>query len=171
MKRSYFSAKYLLPSLMVLGLLLRSSTCTKDSTVYEANGKVNVKGWTSPQVWLLTNVQSGDVATVVVQPFTNSGTFEETSSSDGWWMPLPCATGRERIPVRVTITRTTSGARWTFDSINFSCGSWTVTGNSDGNSSSNIPTATSVSGYIQLNQHDGNGTTYRGGNTWTGVKK
>ncbi|HMK94590.1 MAG TPA: hypothetical protein VK536_04225 [Candidatus Limnocylindrales bacterium] len=37
------------------------------------------------QVWNLTN-DDGQTATVIVEPFTYTGTFSETSSSAGWWM-------------------------------------------------------------------------------------
>ena len=41
----------------------------------------------SPQSWALTN-NAKQVATVVVSPFANSGTFGETADSPGWFVDV-----------------------------------------------------------------------------------
>ncbi len=99
----------------------------------------------SAQVWYLTN-DAGQVATVIVTPFTNSGTFSESSSSAGWWMNIP-GVNPMRLPLSGTVAHSSGGDLWSF-TITVAQGSVSTQTHSDGTANGNFPYATHVSGTV-----------------------
>ena len=112
------------------------------------------------QTWLLTN-DAGQVATVVVTPFTNSGTFSETSGSAGWWIDYTNVGGtRVRIPVSGTISHTSPGDHWYF-TVTVMSGSVRLLGTGEGYSNGNYPNASGASGTLKGTLTDPGGTLQR----------
>ena len=132
--------------------------------VFDLNGQAQ-----SPQIWDLTN-NAGQVATVVVSPFTYSGTFGETESSAGWWINMPgCAP--IRLQVGGNITHTTPGDHWTFVGLTGSGCNTQALGSGEGYANGNFPDATQVlNGTIKLSIQTPRGTNDTNG-TWTGQKR
>jgi hypothetical protein len=85
---------------------------------------------TPAQVWILTN-DAGDVAKVIVQPFTYSGTFTETSDSPHWWLYDSGGNPVAQIPLEGTIVHDNPYDRWSF-TITASGGGMTLTGQGEG---------------------------------------
>ena len=123
----------------------------------------------SPQIWDLTN-NAGQVATVVVSPFTYSGTFGETESSAGWWMNIPgCAP--IRLQVGGNITRSSPGDHWTFVGLTGSGCNTQALGSGEGYANGNFPDATQVlNGTITMSIQR-RGETNNANGTWTGQKR
>ena len=121
----------------------------------------------SPQTWTLLN-SAGQLATVVVSPFTNSGTFGEVSDSPGWFVDVG---GCEfRLNVGGNITHTGQGDHWTFVGLTGSgCGAQ-VLGTGEGFANGSFPDANQLQGgTLSLTQTDPLGTATRNG-TWTAVR-
>jgi hypothetical protein len=121
----------------------------------------------SPQIWSLQN-NAGQVATVVVSPFTNSGTFTETDDSAGWLVDVG---GCEfRLNVGGNITHTGQGDHWTFVSFGGSGCNAQALGTAEGYANGDFPNADRVpDGTLSLTQQDPIGTMTRNG-TWTAVR-
>ncbi len=117
------------------------------------------------QGWTLTN-DAGQVAYVTVAPFTNSGTFTETSSSPGWWVMDSSGNPTVRIPLNGTISHSGTYDTWDF-SVTVQGGGMQVTGQGTGTSDGNYPAANQVQGTL-----DGTVTSPMGSeqtsDTWTG---
>ena len=122
----------------------------------------------SPQTWTLLN-SAGQVATVVVSPFTNSGTFGETSNSTGWWVNITqdCSI---RLTVGGNITKASSGDHWTFVSLGGAgCGHQSL-GTAEGTASGHFPEANQVlNGTLSIST-EGPGGNATGTGTWTAVR-
>ena len=126
-------------------------------------------GIVGPQFWDLTN-DAGQTATVLINPFTNSGTFGETADSAGWWVSIP-GVDPIRLHVGGNIVHTNGGDRWEFVGL-------TAEGYSDGVSilysatgtaNGQFPYATYVSGSVSGTITSPMGTQSVNA-TWTGVK-
>jgi hypothetical protein len=139
---------------------------TDGGTNNQNNGGNN--GVVSAQVWELTN-DMGQTATVIVQPFSYSGTFTETSNSDGWW--VLDAQGNEvcRLNLGGNIFHDSGGDRWEFVNYGGQGGGYQVLGTAEGTANGNFPYATSVSGTCQATINSPMGST-SGQDTWTGVR-
>ncbi len=98
------------------------------------------------QGWTLTN-DAGQVAYVTVAPFTNSGTFTETSSSPGWWVLDSSGNPAVRIPVNGTISHAGETDTWDF-TVTVQGGGMQVTGQGTGTADGNYPAATQVQGTL-----------------------
>lgn len=129
----------------------------------------------SPQTWALTN-NVGQVATVVVSPFTNSGTFGETANSTGWWLDFPMQPPCSfRLTVGGNITKASPGDHWTFVTLGGSgCGHQAL-GTGEGTANGNFPNANLVTNGTLLVNFQGPGVdagiigpTVPG--TWTAVR-
>lgn len=107
-----------------------------------------------PQKWELIN-DANQVATVVVTPFTNSGTFAETSGSAGWWINY--GSFQVRIPVSGTISHTSQGDHWYF-TITVTSGSVSLLGQGEGYSDGNYPNAVTAQGTTRGTLRDPGGT-------------
>lgn len=118
----------------------------------------------APQVWRLTN-NAGQVATVNVLPFTNSGTFVESGDSEGWWVEMGSC--RFRLYVGGNIAHTSQGDHWTFVGFEgFGCSAQAL-GSGEGYANGNFPNATKVTnGTLSLTQSDPIMTATRSG-TWS----
>lgn len=119
------------------------------------------------QVWDLTN-DAGQKVTVIVQPFTYSGAFSETSSSAGWWCNIP-GVAPIRLPVSGNIVHTGHGDRWDF-TITVMHGRVRLLLQGSGTANGNFPFATGVMG-----RTTGTVTTPTGpqtvNNNWQGTKR
>lgn len=98
-----------------------------------------------PQRWLLVN-DAQQSAIVVVTPFTNSGTFSETSDSPGWWSQWPG--GQMRIPLSGTVSHTGGNDRWSF-TITVQNGSVSLLGGGEGWMDGKYPTAVTAFGHVE----------------------
>ena len=127
----------------------------------------NVFPQVSAQVWDLTN-DDGQTASVIVQPFTNSGTFSETSNSAGWWMLDNVGNHAFRFNVGGNIVHDSGGDRWDFVNFGGSGSGYQSIGTATGTANGNFPYATSVSGTYTLTTTSGYGTA-SGSGTWSGV--
>ncbi len=65
------------------------------------------------QNWTLTN-EFGDVAYVIIVPFTTTGTFTESCNSPGWWLRDANNNRVVRIPLNGTITHAAQNDSWDF---------------------------------------------------------
>ena len=122
----------------------------------------------SPQTWTLLN-SAGQMATVVVSPFTNSGTFGETSNSAGWWVDITqdCSI---RLTVGGNITKTSSGDHWTFVSLGGAgCGHQSL-GTAEGTANGNFPNANQVANGTLSISTEGPGGDATGTGTWNAVR-
>ena len=119
------------------------------------------------QIWDLTN-DDGQVATVMVEPFTNSGAFSETSDSSGWWMLDNVGNHAFRFNVGGNIVHDSGGDRWDFVNFGGSGSGYQSMGTATGTANGNFPYATSVSGTYTLTTNSGYGTA-SGSGTWSGV--
>ncbi len=97
---------------------------------------------TALQTWDLTN-DAGQVATVVVSPFTNSGTFGETGDSDGWWVNIG-GCDPIRLPVGGNIVHAGPGDRWSFVGLSGSGCGVQIMGTGEGYANGAFPDATSI---------------------------
>ena len=121
----------------------------------------------SSQIWELTN-DDGQVATVMVQPFTNSGSFSETSGSTGWWMLDAQGNHAFRFNVGGNIVHDSGGDRWDFVNFGGSGNGYQSMGTATGTANGNFPYATSVSGTYTLTTNSGYGSA-SGSGMWSGV--
>jgi hypothetical protein len=118
------------------------------------------------QGWTLTN-DAGDVAYVIVKPFTYCGTFTEASNSPGWWLYDSFSRKVARIPVSGSICHAGGYDTWDF-TMTVSGGGMMVTAQGTGKTTDGIyPSAQHVTGTI-----DGTATSPAGSqhvhNTWGG---
>jgi len=97
------------------------------------------------QIWHMVN-DAGEIAEVVITPFTYSGTFSETDNSQHWYMSYPG--GRMRIPVSGTISHTSQGDHWYF-TITIQNGGVSLLGTGEGYSNGNFPDALTASGTVR----------------------
>ena len=129
---------------------------------------------TSTQTWDLTFTSGTtvQVVEVVVTPFTNSGTFSETSDSQGLWVydvdGSPCF----RMDVGGNIVHDSPGDRWSFVNMGGSgCGFQMLATNSSGTANGNFPDADYISnGVVSFSVQSPMGT-HTATATWTAVKK
>ena len=119
----------------------------------------------SPQTWTLLN-SAGQTATVVVSPFTNSGTFGETSNSAGWWVDIT-PTCSIRLTVGGNITRSSPGDRWTFVSFGGAGCSHQSLGTAEGTANGNFPNANQVLNGTLFIRTQGPGGDASGTGWWT----
>ncbi|MGD0202794.1 MAG: hypothetical protein ABSC20_02665 [Candidatus Bathyarchaeia archaeon] len=122
---------------------------------------------TSAQVWNLTN-DAGQTTTVIVQPFTNSGTFSETADSAGWWLLDSSGAQAFRFNIGGNIAHSSPGDTWTFVNFGGSGGGYQSLGTAEGTANGNFPYATYVSGTYTLTTTSPLGTV-SGSGTWYGV--
>lgn len=111
----------------------------------------------SPQTWIITFHDEGLVGRdvdvkVVVSPFTNSGTFSETSDSEGLWMYDAQGQKCYRLPVGGNIVHDGAGDRWSFMGMSGSgCGMSTMAGQSSGTANGHFPDASQITnGYVNI---------------------
>ena len=119
------------------------------------------------QVWELTN-DGGDVATVTVSQFTNSGTFTETNGSAGWFIRLPGLT--YRLHVGGNVVHSGGGDRWSFVGLTGGAGNAQTLGQGEGTANGQFPNATTVSGTLTLTTQTPIGT-QTGTANWRGTRK
>jgi len=98
------------------------------------------------QGWTLTN-DAGQVAYVLVQPFTYSGAFKEASSSPGWWLLDGTGNKVVQIPVSGMISHAGSYDTWDF-TITVQGGGMRLTGTGTGTSDAPYPNGRNVIGTI-----------------------
>jgi len=120
------------------------------------------------QVWEL-KTPMGDVARVVVSPFTNSGTFTETSDSPGWWMYDPSGNKSYRLHVGGNVSHAGGYDRWTFVGLSGSGGGWQTLGRGEGTTDRPFPGANVVSGTLTLTTQTPMGTNSPSG-AWSGKR-
>jgi hypothetical protein len=132
------------------------------------SGNPNSGGVVAAQVWQLTN-DMGQTATVTVQPFTNSGSFTETSNSAGWWILDGQGNPVCRLQVGGNIFHESGGDRWVFVNYGGQGGGYQVLGTAEGVANGNFPYATQVSGTCSGTVNSPMGSV-SGHDTWTGVK-
>jgi len=118
------------------------------------------------QGWTLTN-DAGDVAYVLVKPFTNSGTFTEASNSPGWWLYDSGGNRAARIPMNGTVSHAGQYDRWSF-TITVQGGGMRITGTGEGQTTDGIyPNARHVKGTTTGTATSPMGSQNVSG-TWTG---
>lgn len=168
--------------MLVSALLLTScASSTGGSTPSSTGGSTTPSSTTVlPQVWELTagaqGEQGGQVAKVTVSPFTNSGTFSETSDSPGWWMFGATGERLFRLPVGGNIVHTGAGDRWSFVGLGGAGGDYQTLGRGEGTANGQFPNATAVTGTITLTTTGppsgltGKRDTVSGDVSWSGVK-
>ncbi len=129
---------------------------------------------TSAQTWELT-FKVGDTeqkVEVYVTPFTYSGTFGETSDSQGLWVYDIDGTTCFRMDVGGNIVHDSPGDRWSFVAMGgVGCGFQMLATNSSGTANGNFPEADYISNgvvsfMVQSPMGDHPATA-----TWTAVKK
>lgn len=123
------------------------------------------------QVWDLRN-DVGDVATVIVQPFTNSGTFGETSDSPGWFIRIP-GLNPIRLHVGGNIVHDSGGDRWVFVGFtapNTGGAKVMFQGRGEGRANGQFPNATRVTGTTTATIITPMGTT-TGTSNWVGTRR
>jgi hypothetical protein len=97
------------------------------------------------QGWTLTN-DAGDVAYVLVKPFTYSGTFAEASNSPGWWLYDSGGNRVAKIPMNGTVSHAGQYDRWSF-TITVAGGGMRITGTGEGQTTDGIyPNARNIRG-------------------------
>jgi hypothetical protein len=107
-------------------------------------------------------------AKVVMQPFTYSGVFDETSDSPGVYIYDPSGTCSYRISIGGSIGHNSQGDQWLFQGVTGSgCGMSTV-GSGGGTSNGSYPNATAATGTLTLKTMSPLGTTNDSGN-WSGT--
>ena len=133
-----------------------------------AGGGVTGVANQSPQTWTLSN-NAGQVATVVVSPFTNSGTFTETPNSAGWWVNIT-PTCSIRLIVGGNITKASPGDHWTFVTFGGAgCGHQSL-GTAEGTANGKFPDSDQVlNGTLRIST-EGPGGDVTGTGTWTAVR-
>ena len=154
--------KVIIPVLCVLLLFAALITPLSAQIITETSNGTTV----SAQVWNLTN-DDGQVATVIVQPFTYSGTFSETADSAGWWLLDSSGANAFRFNVGGNIAHSSSGDSWTFVNFGGSGGGYQSMGTAEGTANGNFPYATYVSGTYSLTTTSPLGTV-SGTGTWYG---
>ena len=100
----------------------------------------------SPQVWELRS-SDGQIATVAITPFVNSGTFSETSDRAGWFVNIPGA-NPIRLPVSGSIVHDSTGDRWEFTQ-SVAQGGVLIQYRDTGTANGQFPSATQVTGTVQ----------------------
>jgi hypothetical protein len=149
-------------SILLIALPLSLGASTHD--LFDVNDPA-----TSPQSWDLTN-SAGQVASVVVSPFTNSGTFGEVEGSAGWWISMPgCAP--YRLQVGGNIVHAGQADRWSFVGLTGAgCNSQTL-GSGEGYANGNFPGATQVTnGTLTLTTQTPGGSNTASA-TWTAQRR
>lgn len=180
------SKKCFVTILLLLGILcfsLINAGCTTGTTESGTTPSPSPSPTPSPtttqepaQSWLLTN-DYGDVAKVLVQPFTYSGTFSETSDSTGWWLYDSGGNAVARIPMNGTIVHDNPYDRWSF-TVTASGGGMTLTGQGEGTANGTMfpsleggsTAATGVNGTLTGTVTSPMGDQPVSG-VWTGVKQ
>ena len=119
------------PVALALAFGCKSPTSSSD------NGSHPTQVWTLYSDW-------GDVAVVTVQPFTNSGTFTETSGSAGWWLHDNTGTPVARMPMNGTIVHDGDHDRWSF-TVTVSGGGMKLTGQGVGTTNAPYPVGSAIS--------------------------
>lgn len=151
--------------LILLTIFAVVSACDKDEKQNEV---------TSPQTWDLTFTGGTivQVVEVLVTPFTNSGTFSETSDSGGLWMYDASGTKCYTLNVGGNIVHDSPGDRWSFVAMSGAgCGMQTLGSNSSGTANGNFPDADYIgNGVVTLTTQSPIGTVTAVA-TWTGMKK
>jgi len=155
--------KVIIPVLCVLLLFAALITPLSAQLITETSNGTAV----SAQVWNLTN-DDGQVATVLVQPFTYSGAFSETADSAGWWLLDSSGAQAFRFNVGGNIAHSSPGDTWTFVNFGGSGGGYQSMGTAEGTANGNFPYATYVSGTYSLTTTSPLGTV-SGTGTWYGV--
>lgn len=129
---------------------------------------------TSAQTWELTFTAGTtvQVVEVYVTPFTYSGTFGETSDSQGLWVYDIDGSKCFRMNVGGSIVHDSPGDRWSFDSMGGTgCGFQMLATNSSGTANGNFPEADYISnGVVSFIVKSPMGSHVTEA-TWTGVKK
>lgn len=111
------------------------------------NGNGNGENGLQTQCWTLINA-AGDVAYVVVKPFTYSGTFIESANSPGWWLYDGEGKAVARVPVSGSISHAGQYDTWDF-TITVQGGGMQITGQGTGRTTDGVyPNARNVSGSI-----------------------
>jgi hypothetical protein len=130
----------------------------------------------SNQTWELTFQDSGSAShnqtvKVNVTPFTNSGTFSETSDSPGLWMYDASGKKCYRLPVGGNIVSDASGDRWSFVAMTGSgCGMTTLCSSSSGTANGNFPDANYISNGVMVLKTTSPLGTFSGTVHWTGTR-
>lgn len=117
------------------------------------------------QNWTVAN-EFGDVAYVIIVPFTTSVTFTESCNSPGWWLRDANNNRTVRIPLKGTVTHSGQGDIWDFEISELSGGT-RFTGTGAGRSTDGAyPAARNVQGTVSetLSSPAGTQTILR---TWT----
>jgi hypothetical protein len=117
------------------------------------------------QGWTLTN-DAGDMAYVIVKPFTYSGTFTEAGNSPGWWSYDGAHNRVARVPVNGSIAHAGQYDTWDF-AITVQGGGMRITGQGTGRSIGAYPSAREVQGTISGTATSPAGS-QRVSNTWSG---
>ncbi len=156
------SLKVIIPVLCILLLFAAQITPLSAQLTTETSNNTPV----SAQIWNLTN-DDGQTATVIVQPFTYSGTFSETADSAGWWLLDSSGAQAFRFNIGGNIAHSSSGDVWTFVNFGGSGGGYQSLGTAEGTANGNFPYATYVSGTYTLTTTSPLGTV-SGSGTWYG---
>jgi len=154
--------------LTLAALVLLTGCPLPGSTSNSNNG-----GNGSAQYWMLDfgpdPVVAGrrEQAKVLIQPFTYSGVFDETSDSPGVYVYDPAGTCSYKLSIGGSIGHNSQGDQWLFQGVTGSgCGMSTL-GSGGGTSIGSFPNATSAGGTLTLKTMSPLGTTNDSGN-WTG---
>jgi hypothetical protein len=151
---------------MIVGLLCASQMTALFAQRVSGSLKVTTMA-NSAQVWDLTN-DAGQVARVIVQPFTYSGTFSETSGSAGWWCLDTVGGHAFRFNIGGNIVHDSPGDRWDFVNLGGSGSGYSGLGTASGTANGNFPYATYVSGTYSITYNSPLGTNTLTGN-WHGT--
>ena len=114
--------------------------------------------------------QGQETATVVVEPFTNSGTFSETSSSPGLWVWDPsCGCKYRLLFISASVAHNSPGDSWSFTLGGAGCGMQSQ-GSGSGTANGNFPNATFVNGSATTTTQSPLGQT-SGSAAWQGTRQ
>ncbi len=139
---------------LAIALLCLPLSCKKDEPV-------------AAQTWNLIN-QMGDVATVTVLPFTNSGTFMEDDDSPGWFIYFGGC--NVRLTIWGHIVHAGDYDRWSFTVSQAGCSHF-IQGQAEGTSNGNFPDATQINnGTFETTMQGPMGSSQHTQGFWTAVK-
>jgi hypothetical protein len=131
----------------------------------------------SPQTWVITFQDGGStphtqIVKVVVTPFINSGTFSETSDSQGLWMYDTNGNKCFKLPFVGNIVHDTPGDRWSFVAMTGQgCGMITLCTSSSGTANGNFPDANYIGNGVMVLETTSPLGKFSGTVHWTGIRQ
>jgi len=121
------------------------------------------------QVWELTESERHQMVKVIVEPYTYTGTFTETSDSPGWWIFDSAGNALYRLPVGGNIFHSSQGDSWEFVNFGNAGGGYQTLGRGQGTENGSFPAGDRVEGDITFTTQSRLGSV-TGTVKWSGEK-